>query len=165
MSVRRLHGGYNPQFVTIFFMQGRRLDKKLEVRRRWLVLGLLVLGFSALSFRVWQEMQIVKMDYRLQQQKAERNRLLNEQRSLLAQRNALASLARVDMLARSQLGLQPPGREQIIFLQDPAARSENLPLWRSWPRALIRWAGLGRRGSVGRGSPEAKEAPGGGLDY
>jgi len=127
-------------------MQGSRVDRKISVRRVWIVLGLLALVFGVVFLRVWQEMQIVQLGYRVNQLNEERQRLLNRQRILLSRRNALASLERVEAIAGQKLGMRVPEREQVVFLVDPSPRRSGLAGWLASGGTLARWVEAVTRG-------------------
>jgi cell division protein FtsL len=131
-------GRWRPEFVTIYFLQGKRLDQKLRLQLRRLTVGLLCLGFVAVAARVWQEMQVVKLAYQNTALRQELTQLQKEQHELLSRRNALASLDRVDVIARSQLGMLPATREQVIFLPEPAEPVRNF--WEG-SRRFAMWLG------------------------
>jgi len=142
-------------------MQGARQDRKVAVRLARVVLGVILLVFTAVFLRVWQEMKIVQLGYQCSELKGRYGKLLEAQRGLMSRRNALASLDRVETIARAELGLQTPSREQIVFLNDATEKKSGFAgLWggrgaiarrlRSaqawWPlnhRAQMKEAGLG----------------------
>lgn len=139
MSGRRATGSLEPEFVTIYFMQGSRGDRKVAVRLARLVFGLIVIGFTAVFLRVWLEMKVMQLGYQCGALKSRYARLLEEERGLLTRRNMLASLDRVEAIARTELGLQTPSREQLVFLQDPAERTSGFAgLWGS-QGTWVRW--------------------------
>jgi cell division protein FtsL len=156
MSPRRPDGSWDPEFVTIYFMQGARLDQKVAVRLARVVLGSILLVFGLVCLRVWQEMQIVKLGYECGELKLQSRRLQETQRTLLSQRNALAGLQRVETIARTELGLQTPERGQVIFLADPEDQPRGFAGWWQdrgrpfirlcsawWPFKQVKEAGLG----------------------
>ncbi len=165
MADLRLHGRLDPEFVTIYFLQGRRLDQPLAVRRIWLILGLILFVFAAVGLRVWLEMQIVKVGYEITQLQAERDRLLDQQRLWLSQRNALASLERVEAIARQELGMQSPDRRQVFFLAEPVVRRGGWTEFWSGRGAPARWLKAWRRSWTLRRDSETKEAGLGGQDH
>jgi cell division protein FtsL len=138
VHARRSTAHEGPDFITIYFLQGAQGDRKLALRLGWVVLGGILLAFAALFLRVWQEMTIVELGYRCGELKRQCDHLLADQYRLLSQRNGLVSLARVDAIARTQLGLQTPARTDVIFVNDPAAPASGLAGWlqaarQAWP--------------------------------
>jgi cell division protein FtsL len=153
-------GELDPEFVTIHFMQGQRVEHSWSLRRLWVFLGLGACVFALVGLRVWEEMQIVKLGYQLNQIRQQQGRLSDEQQQLLVRRNTLANLQRVDTVARQRLGLRPPDAGQIVFLADPAVKSpgswQRLTAWgQAWLLRLAgthvdsRPVGAGREAGVG----------------
>lgn len=138
MANQSLSGKLDKNFITIYFMQGKKTDSRIAIRRVSLILGIVLVLFIAVFFRVWQEMQVVKLGYEINQMRYEYNQALDKQRILLSQRNALASLERIESIARLELGLVTPGSRQLIFLVDPAdeAKKFRFKLW-AWIRQVF----------------------------
>ncbi len=127
-----------PDLITIYFLQGSRVDRKVALRLGWVVLGGILLVFGGVFLRVWQEMRIVQLGYRCGELTRQCERLQAVQVRLLSQRNALVSLSRVETLARTSLGLRPVAREDVVFLKDPVAPAAGWVGWfetarRAWP--------------------------------
>ena len=118
--------GLDPEFLTIYFMRGEHLDRKVAFRRVWVIFGALLVVFALLGLRVWLEMQNVKVGYELHQLKVERVHLLDDQQNFLTQRNSLASLERVENVARTRLGLGLPQKDQTVFIVEAAGRARGL---------------------------------------
>jgi cell division protein FtsL len=138
MGPRRATGAWGPDFITIYFLQGARVDRKLALRLGWVVLGGILLVFCGVFLRVWQEMQIVQLGYRCGELNRQCERLQTDQYRLLSQRNALVSLSRVEAIARASLGMRTASREDVIFLNDPAAPAAGFAGWlraarQAWP--------------------------------
>jgi cell division protein FtsL len=113
-------------------MDGEKADRKIAVRRLSLIVSIVAVLFMVISLRVWQEMQVVKLGYQLNQLKAQVNQALDKQRILLSRRNSLASLERIEYIARQEMGLVTPVGDQIIFLKDPAAPEQQHQPWSLW---------------------------------
>jgi cell division protein FtsL len=136
--------GLDPEFLTIYFMRGAHLDRKVAYRRVWVIFGALLAVFALLGVRVWLEMQNVKVGYELHQLKAERVCLRDAQQALLTQRNSLASLERVETVARTRLGLGLPVKDQTVFIVEAPERPRGLAdvwsvsqVW--WERGAAFW--------------------------
>ncbi|MEW6516544.1 MAG: cell division protein FtsL [candidate division FCPU426 bacterium] len=132
MNVRRLTSRLDREFVTIYFLQEQQQRGGLAVRRLTLVLGVIALALGLFFVRAWQQMQVMKLGYLLNQHQQQVQQLAEEHRRLLSQRNALISLQRVEALAREELKLAPPRSEQVVFLVDPAAPRGGMSSW--WQR-------------------------------
>jgi len=139
MAGRTLTGELDREFVTIYFLQDERGNRRIKIRRLWLVLGIILFLFLVIFLRVWQQMQVVKLGYQINQYRQEYHRLLDKHRILLSQRNALASLERIEIIARQELALETPRSEQLIFLVDPAAKHEGLTDFFSGAGKLGEW--------------------------
>jgi cell division protein FtsL len=156
---RKNTSALDPEFLTIYFMRGAQLDRKVAFRRVWLIFGGLLLIFGLLGLRVWQEMQVVKAGYQLNQMKKERLHLLEEQQVLQTQRNALASLERVELVARKDLGMCPPAKDQTVFMVESSEPRQGFNrVWtasQSWlERVADTWKAMtgfgGDKGKEGR---------------
>jgi cell division protein FtsL len=150
--------GLDPEFLTIYFMRGTHLDRKVAYRRVWVIFGALLAVFALLGARVWLEMQNVKVGYELHQLKAERLHLRETQQALLTQRNSLASLERVETVARTRLGLGLPAKDQTVFIVEAAERPRGLvDVWSVsqawWERGAAFW-----RTVIGAKTETGKEA-------
>ena len=126
--------GLDPEFLTIYFMRGTHLDRKVAFRRVWVIFGALLAVFALLGLRVWLEMQNVKVGYELHQLKSEQLLLLQKQQAWLTQRNSLASLERVESVARTRLGMGLPVKDQTVFIVETAGHDRGLA--RVWSASL-----------------------------
>jgi len=138
MTGRRLTSRLDREFVTIYFLQEGRQRGGLAVRRLTLVLGVIALVLGVVFVRAWQQMQVMKLGYLLNQHQQQVQQLAEEHRQLLSQRNALINLQRVEDLAREELHLAPPRSEQLVFLTDPAAPQGGVSTWWQQAAALLR---------------------------
>ena len=77
------------------------------------VLFVLTLGYA------WQHFSSIEYGYRIQQQKAERDTLMEVNRTLHLEQAALRDPERIDALAR-RMGLQAPQAGQVILLDTTA---------------------------------------------
>jgi cell division protein FtsL len=67
----------------------------------------------------WQHFQCVRYGYQVEQLKAERANLEEQNHQLRLDQAALADPQRIDTLARARLGMVSPGPQQVIRLGDP----------------------------------------------
>lgn len=79
------------------------------------LVGLGLFGYAWLQFR-W-----VELGYQMERLDQRAARLEELHRALQLERAALSAPERVDLLARGQLGLQPPQAAQIIMAEPPQA--------------------------------------------
>ena len=79
-------------------------------------------GISILSLilflYVWQHMQVVKLGYEVQALRQQKQQLTNEYYYLKYKINDVNSLARVENIARDQLGMETPHADQVVILDD-----------------------------------------------
>ncbi|HLW51606.1 MAG TPA: cell division protein FtsL [Candidatus Angelobacter sp.] len=73
--------------------------------------------FLLLMFYAWQHFRAIEYGYRIEAQKAERDRLVELNRALNLEEASLRSPGRIDPLAR-QMGLVSPQPGQVVLLED-----------------------------------------------
>ncbi len=111
-------------FPEVYFLKridNSRLRREVDPEKRrecfsLLGLGILVFLFGLLFAR--QHFQCVRDGYQVEQLKAQRETLEEWNRQLRLEQASLADPARIDALARKELGLAPPGPRQMIPLDD-----------------------------------------------
>ncbi len=94
-------------------------------------------------FAVWSNMSTFKLGYQIENLQRKREALLETRRRLRLSKAALASVARVEPIARRQ-GLVAPRSEQLILLRDlgqpasesPADAFSTPRAWRNVPSRL-----------------------------
>lgn len=79
-------------------------------------LFLVLLFCTALTY-VWQQIQVVKVGYSINQLKLQIEERENENRSLRVKLNNLGSLKRVEKIAKERLKMINPSAENIIYLE------------------------------------------------
>ena len=89
----------------------------LEAWRVVLVLGLICLGILGY---VWQHIQVLRLGYALEDLRARRATLLQEQKTLTIELARLTALSRVEAMARGRLEMETPRPGQVIVLPEPA---------------------------------------------
>ncbi len=111
-----------PEIYFPKVIDNSRLVKVADVRRNRemaqfflavVVLFMLTLGYA------WQHFSSIEYGYRIQQQKAERDTLMEVNRTLHLEQAALRDPERIDALAR-RMGLQAPQAGQVILLDTTA---------------------------------------------
>ena len=92
----------------------------LAVMRGWVVRRALVLG-AALVFlcmlQVWLRLQVTHLGYQLSAARDMQLRLEHEQRELEVELATLRDPGRLGDLARRRLGMQEPGKGQVVILR------------------------------------------------
>ncbi|MDD5491337.1 MAG: cell division protein FtsL [bacterium] len=76
----------------------------------------LVLLFCTALIYVWQQIQVVKVGYTINQLKLQIEERENDNRSLRMKLNNLGSLERVEKIAKERLKMINPPPENIIYL-------------------------------------------------
>jgi cell division protein FtsL len=93
-------------------------------------------GVAALAFflfiYVWQHMQVVKLGYEVEALKVQKEELSNQYYYLQYKIHDVDSLARVETIAQSQLGMTTPRSDQVVILRD---KDSSVPAW------LLAWTG------------------------
>jgi cell division protein FtsL len=98
----------------------------------WGVLALTLFLF----IYVWQHMQVVKLSYEVQALKVQKAELSNQYYYLQYKLHDVDSLARVESVAQSQLGMTTPRSDQVVILPDTDSSG---PQWlRDWTGAIKR---------------------------
>ena len=72
---------------------------------------------------IWANLETVRLGYQLATVGRQREALLERNRQLRMDRAQATSLARVDAIARRELGLVPPAPGQILLIQDGALKA------------------------------------------
>lgn len=77
----------------------------------------LVLLFCTALLYVWQQIQVVKVGYGINQLRLQIEERENDNRSLRMKLNNLGSLERVEKIAKERLKMVNPPPENIIYLE------------------------------------------------
>src|SRR5208337_1618041 len=122
-----------PEFYFVKHIDNSRLVREVDVERRrecFSLLGLGVLVFLFVLLFAWQHFQCVRYGYQIEQFKAERATLEEQNHQLRLVQAALADPQRIDTLARTQLGMVSPSPQQVIRMggPDPVADSPESPV-------------------------------------
>ncbi len=109
-----------------------RLVREIDVERRrecFSLLGLGVLVFLFVLLFAWQHFQCVRYGYQIEQSKAERATLEEQNHQFRLEQAALADPQRIDTLARTRLGMVTPNPQQVIRVggPEPAADASESP--------------------------------------
>lgn len=101
-----------------------------EKDRTWfkdmaLVLMLTVLIAGAVLFYVWQQVEMIKFGYKIEQMKEERNALQELNRELKLERSYLRRLERIESIAKQQLHMKEPDENCVIIIKKQAEKDKN----------------------------------------
>lgn len=90
--------------------------------------GILALSLFLFLY-VWQHMQVVKMAYEVQGLRSQKQALTNQYYFLKYRMYDVDSLAKVENIARNQLGMVTPSTAQVVILSDDTPLG---PRWLAW---------------------------------
>jgi len=100
-------------------LKGQRTRKR-NTKRQGSLFPLCVVIFSlicSLIFLVWSRSQITSLGYQISQANYEQTQLLKLNQKLKIEGASLRSLARIEDIAKEQLGLVNPEPQQMVFIQ------------------------------------------------
>jgi cell division protein FtsL len=98
----------------------REVDPRAS-RERWALVLLVACLVAGLGLYAWPHLERRRAGLQAQQLDRERERLVEENRKLRLERASLEELQRVEAIARRELGLTPPGPEQVVVVERQAA--------------------------------------------
>ncbi|MGH7739296.1 MAG: septum formation initiator family protein [bacterium] len=88
---------------------------------------------------VWQHMQVVKLGYEVEALKVQQAALSNQYYYLQYKIHDVDGLARVETIARTQLGMVTPHADQVVILPDSESSE---PRWLAdWLNSVKEWVG------------------------
>jgi cell division protein FtsL len=93
----------------------RRRKKKKPMPLPFITLTILLI--SSLIFLVWSRIQVTQLGYRISQASHEQEQLLQKNSELKIEEASLKTPARIEDLAKNQLGLINPEPHQKVFVQ------------------------------------------------
>ena len=119
-SIRRAPAvaGITPEFYFHKTIDNSRLVKVVDPKRRReirLFSASVAVLFLFMMFYAWQHFRAIEYGYRIETQKAERDRLVELNRALKLEEASLRDPGRIDALAR-QMGLGSPQPGQVVHL-------------------------------------------------
>jgi len=97
-----------------------RVGNNQKIReRRWKFprgVLLLMLVFGVLFFYLWEQVEIMKLGYRIDELNKKREKLLEEKRRLSLEKAFLSSPERIERIAKTKLGMRYPKPEEVIII-------------------------------------------------
>ena len=117
-AVRRSVAGITPEFYFQKTIDNSRLVKVSDPQRRRelrMFSASVAALFLVMMFYAWQHFSSIEYGYRIEAQKAERERLVEVNRTLKLEAASLRDPGRIDALAR-QMGLESTQPGQVIRL-------------------------------------------------
>ena len=100
-------------------LKGQRARKRNTKKQRSLFpLCMVILSLiCSLIFLVWSRSQITSLGYQISQANYEQTQLLKLNQKLKIEGASLRSLARIESIAKEQLGLVNPEPQHMVFIQ------------------------------------------------
>jgi cell division protein FtsL len=126
---RRIATGPTPEIYFTKRIDNSRLVKFADPKRnREMLIFAIALCclFLLVMVYAWQHFSAIEYGYRIEAARAQRDALVEANRTLQLEEASLRDPARIDMLAR-QLGLQSPSAGQLVRL-DPAMPETGAPV-------------------------------------
>jgi cell division protein FtsL len=117
-AVRRSVAGITPEFYFQKTIDNSRLVKVTDPQRRReirIFSAAVAALFMVMMFYAWQHFSSIEYGYRIEAQKAERDRLVEVNRTLTLEAASLRDPGRIDALAR-KMGLESTQPGQVIRL-------------------------------------------------
>ena len=117
-TVRRSVAGITPEFYFQKTVDNSRLVKVTDPQRRReirIFSAAVAALFMVMMFYAWQHFSSIEYGYRIEAQKAERDRLVEVNRTLTLEAASLRDPGRIDALAR-KMGLESTQPGQVIRL-------------------------------------------------
>jgi cell division protein FtsL len=102
------------------------------------ILGVLALSLLLFVY-VWEHMEAVKLSYEVETLKVEQKQLQNQYYYLQYKLHDVDSLARVEVIAQSQLGMTVPKSDQVVILTDDDSIHSKWFLF--WSSLMKKWGG------------------------
>ena len=136
-SSRRSVAGITPEFYFQKTIDNSRLVKISDPQRRReirMFSTCVAALFLLMMFYAWQHFSSIEYGYRIEAQKAERERLVEMNRTLKLEAASLRDPGRIDALAR-QMGLESPEPGQVIQMNPDEAGAPIMA--RATPVAVI----------------------------
>jgi len=136
-AARRSVAGITPEFYFQKTIDNSRLVRISDPQRRReirMFSACMVALFMLVMFYAWQHFSSIEYGYKIEQQKAERDRLTEVNRALRLEAASLRYPGRIDALAR-QMGLESPEPGQVIEMNPDEASTPVVA--RATPIAVI----------------------------
>lgn len=103
----------------------REIDDR-RVRRMWRLVLSMVVAAAPMAVYVLQQNESLKLSYEVNALRAERERLLTEERVLSVEKNRLESLARIERWALEECGLVLPDDGIVVVVPELEAEAGDL---------------------------------------
>ena len=78
---------------------------------------LILLAVSVALIYVWSHISITRISYEMARELSRKKNLEQEKQRLLVEIESLRRLKRIEGIARVELGMLPPERDQVVFVK------------------------------------------------
>lgn len=102
----------------------REVDRKRHRELLMAAATALALALAVLAY-AWQHFEMIRIGYRIEELRVERERLLKIQRELSLERASLTSPDRIEAIATRQLGLSVPSVSQVVVIEPFAVEEDD----------------------------------------
>jgi cell division protein FtsL len=103
----------------------REVDRRRHRELLMVAVTALVLAAAVLAYG-WQHFEMIRLGYRMEELRMERERLVKVHRQLQLERAALASPDRIEAIAAGRLGMVEPSADQFVVIEP---RTEGTVRW------------------------------------
>ena len=102
----------------------RQVDRERNRQLVMVAVTGLLLAAAVLAYG-WQHFEMIRNGYRMEEQRQEREYLMQIQRQLSLEKASLASPDRIEAIATGELGMMAPSDGQVVVIQSYTARADG----------------------------------------
>ena len=102
----------------------RQVDRERNRQLLMVAVTGLLLAAAVLAYG-WQHFEMIRNGYRMEEQRREREYLIQIRRQLTLEKASLASPDRIETIATRQLGMVVPSVDQFVVIEPYRALEEN----------------------------------------
>ena len=102
----------------------RQVDRERNRQLVMVAVTGLLLAAAVLAYG-WQHFEMIRNGYRMEEQRREREYLMQIQRQLSLEKASLASPDRIEAIATGELGMMAPSDGQVVVIEPYTARADG----------------------------------------
>jgi len=102
----------------------RQVDRERNRQLVMVAVTALLLAAAVLAYG-WQHFEMIRNGYRMEEQRQEREYLMQIQRQLSLEKASLASPDRIEAIATGELGMMVPSDGQVVVIESYTARADG----------------------------------------
>jgi cell division protein FtsL len=102
----------------------RQVDRERNRQLVMVAVTGLLLAAAVLAYG-WQHFEMIRNGYRMEEQRQEREYLMQIQRQLSLEKASLASPDRIEAIATGELGMRAPSDGQVVVIESYTARADG----------------------------------------